>query len=113
MHDLLTIALEAHNPERNHHRYYEISMGRDLLDEWLVTIRFGRLGQWGQERRFGGPVPDTQRKVVSEHLRRRLSAPQRIGCPYQITTLRVAPGWDGAAWLPPEVMAHLDALNRG
>ncbi len=53
MHDILSVALEAHNHERNHHRRYEVSVERDLLGDWLVTIRFGRVGGGTQERRFG------------------------------------------------------------
>ncbi len=33
MDNLLTLAFEAHHPERNHHRRYEVSVGRDLLED--------------------------------------------------------------------------------
>ena len=33
MDNLLNIVLEAHNVERNHHRQYEITLGKDLLDD--------------------------------------------------------------------------------
>jgi hypothetical protein len=39
MENLLTIALEAHNDDLNHHRSYEITVGRDLLDDWTLSIR--------------------------------------------------------------------------
>jgi predicted DNA-binding WGR domain protein len=58
MDDLLTIRLEAHHPSLNHHRRYELSVGHDLLGDWTVTIRYGRVGQAGQSLRFGGT--DTQ-----------------------------------------------------
>jgi predicted DNA-binding WGR domain protein len=49
MEDLLTVAFEAHHPERNRHRWYEVAVGRDLLENWTVTIRYGRTGQGGQK----------------------------------------------------------------
>jgi hypothetical protein len=43
--------------------------------------------------------------MIRDRLRRRLSAPKRIGCPYRLTMLNSAPGVDASAWLPGEVMA--------
>jgi len=39
MDNLLTVAFEAHRDELNHHRRYQIVIGRDLLDDWTVSIR--------------------------------------------------------------------------
>ena len=36
MDNLLTVAFEAHNAEKNHHRRYQVTVGRDLLDDWTV-----------------------------------------------------------------------------
>lgn len=104
---LLTISLEAHNPERNHHRRYEVTVGRDLLGDWMVTIRYGRTGQGGQECRYGSSDPAAMQAVVREHLRRRLSAPLRIGCSYRLTALHVAGGFDSHRWLTPRLMEQL------
>jgi hypothetical protein len=38
-------------------------------------------------------------------MRRRLSAPRRIGVPYRLAVLNAAPGFDASAWLPDELMA--------
>jgi len=38
--------------------------------------------------------------------RLRLSVPARIGCPYRLTMLSSAPGFDAADWLPGDVMAR-------
>jgi len=105
MDNLLTIGFEAHYDERNHHRRYEIVIGRDLLDAWTVSIRYGRTGQSGQEQRFACPKADEARAIIRDRLRRRLSAPRRIGCPYRLTRLSSAPGFDTSAWLPGEVVA--------
>ncbi len=107
MDNLLTVAFEAHNSEQNHHRRYQVTLGRDLLDDWTVAIRYGRTGKGGQEKRFASPKAEDMRKLISERLRRRLSAIKRIGCAYRLTNLDMAPGFDSAAWLPGEVMARL------
>jgi predicted DNA-binding WGR domain protein len=106
MDNLLTVAFEAHNAEKNHHRRYQITIGRDLLDDWTVSIRYGRTGQGGQQKRFASPKAEDMRQVISERLRRRLSATRRIGCAYRLTSLDMAEGFDSAAWLPGEVMAR-------
>jgi predicted DNA-binding WGR domain protein len=105
--DLLTLTLEAHSPERNHHRHYRISVGRDLLDDWTVAICYGRTGQVGRELRYASDQVEAMRFILRDRLRRRLSAPRHIGCPYQLTELVAAEGFDAAAWLPGEVMARL------
>jgi len=75
-------------------------VGRDLLDDWTVAVRFGRIGQGGQERRYASPEPELMRRVIRDRLRRRLSAPRRIGCPYRLASFSSAPGFDAADWLP-------------
>ncbi len=106
MDNLLTVAFEAHHPEKNHHRCYQVTVGRDLLDDWTVAIRYGRAGQGGQEKRFASPEAEEVRAIIRDRLRRRLSAPKRIGCPYRLTTLSMAPGFNTSAWLPGEIMAR-------
>ena len=105
MDNLLTVAFEAHNAELNHHRRYQVTIGRDLLDYWTVAIRYGRTGQGGQEKLFASPMPEDMKAVVRDRLRRRLSAPKRIGCPYRLAAFSTAPGFDASFWLPAEVMA--------
>src|SRR5260370_34662990 len=106
MDNLLTVAFEAHNAEKNHHRRYQVTIGRDLFDAWTVSIRYGRIGQDGQQKRFASPKAEDMRAVISERLRRRLSATRRIGCAYRLTRLDTADGFDSAAWLPGEIMAR-------
>jgi hypothetical protein len=106
MDNLLTVAFEAHSAELNHHRRYQITVGRDLLDDWTVSICYGRSSQGGQMKRFASPQAEEVRAVIRDRLQRRLSAPKRIGCSYRLTTLNSAPGFDASAWLPDEVMAN-------
>lgn len=106
MDNLLSVAFEAHHKEKNHHRRYEVVIGRDLLDAWTVAIRYGRTGQRGTEKRYASPQSEAMRAVVRDRLRRRLSAPRRIGCSYRLTAYSAAPGFDSTPWLPGEIMAR-------
>lgn len=105
--DLLTVTLEAHHPEKNHHRHYQVTIGRDLFDAWTLSIRYGRTGQAGREWRYAAAEPEPLRPLIRDRLRRRLSAPRRIGCPYRLAALASAPGFDTAWWLPAEVIGEL------
>jgi predicted DNA-binding WGR domain protein len=113
MQNLLTITFEAHHAELNHHRRYEITVGRDLLDDWAVSIRYGRTGQWGREQRFAGTEASELKAIVRERLRRRLSASRRIGCAYRLKDFSTADGFDAEFWLPSEVMARFVAAPVG
>jgi hypothetical protein len=46
------------------------------------------------------------RAILHNRLRRRLSAPKRIGCAYRLAAFSATPGFDAAAWLPGEMMAE-------
>ena len=106
MDNLLTIAFEAHNAEKNHHRKYAITLGRDLLDCWTLAIRYGRCGQCCQEKRFSNSDAKEIRRIIRDRLSRRLSAPRRIGCSYRLSWFNVAPGFESTEWLPGDVIAQ-------
>ena len=106
MDNLMTLALEAHSDEQNHHRRYEIVVGRDLLDDWTVSVRYGRVGQGGQEQRYASKDASEIRAIIRDKLQRRLSAPKRIGCPYRLVQLSSAGEMKTEAWLPNDVMAR-------
>jgi hypothetical protein len=106
MDNLLSVTFEAHNDERNHHRRYEIRLGRDLFGEWFVSLRYGRAGRGGQEVRHSAVDSEQLRMVIRESLRRRLSAPRRIGCAYRLKELSAAAGVDVGFWLPESVLAR-------
>ena len=101
--NLLRITLEARNLERGLHRSYTVQLGRDLLGAWVVSITYGRGGVAGQMKSYPFDDLETARKRVKAALKRRLSAPGRIGVPYVVQALSVAPGFEIASWLPPEL----------
>jgi len=105
MQNLLTVAFEAHHQDRNHHRRYQITVGRDLLDDWTVSICYGRIGQKPHEQSHASPTLEEMQDVIRDRLRRRLSAPKRIGCSYRLASLNSVPGFDTTRWLPGDLMA--------
>lgn len=107
MDNLLSVTFEAHHAELNHHRRYQVTVGRDLFEDWTVAIRYGRTGQRGQEKRYTSASSEGIRAIIRDRLKRRLSAPQRIGCAYRLTRLFAASGLDASDWLPSDVMAKL------
>jgi predicted DNA-binding WGR domain protein len=101
MDNLLTVAFEAHSEARNHHRRYEVMIGRDLLEDWTLTIRYGRVGQASQTRHYGSAKPEAVRAMI-----RKSSAPKRIGCSYRLATFNAAASFNPSDWLPGEIMAR-------
>ena len=99
--NLLRITLEARNPEQGLHRSYTVQLGRDLLGAWVVSITYGHAGVAGQMKFYPFDDLEAARKRVKAALKRRLSAPGRIGVPYVVRELSVAPGFEIASWLPP------------
>ncbi|MCP4935559.1 MAG: WGR domain-containing protein [bacterium] len=113
MENLLHIALEAHNDNTNHHRTYVVALSRDLFDAWVVTIRYGRTGSLGQQRRQPVDSLEQARALVLQHLKRRLSARRRIGCDYRVVEFCGGAEFDPAEWLPEEFQAFSgDARKR-
>lgn len=104
---LLSIALEAHNDELNRHRRYVVEVGRDLLGDWAVTIGYGRAGEPLRLMQFGSPDALAMQRVVREHLRRRLTAPRRIGCAYRLTSMNAARGFVATEWVSPAMLGRL------
>lgn len=106
MENLLEVCLEAHNPIANHHRRYEVCVGNDLFGEWTVIFRYGRIDRGGQEVRHSGADPAFLRSLIRKYLRRRLSAPKRIGCRYELTRISAIDMTIANAWLPEDVLRH-------
>ena len=99
-HQPIRFALEAHQPERNHHRAYEVEVGQDLLFEWVVTVRYGRAARPGHQLTYAVADLNAARAFVRGRLRRRLSAPKHLGCGYRLTRAVLAEGEELAHWMP-------------
>jgi predicted DNA-binding WGR domain protein len=84
----LSIYLEARAPRRRCHRAYAIELVRDLFGVWLVEMTYGRIGTQGRTKvRSFAQLSDAHRQVTT-CLRRRATAPQRIGVAYEIVRSR-------------------------
>src|SRR4051794_31194012 len=84
--ELCHIALTALHPERNVWRAYRLSLGHDLFGDWTVDLRYGRIGQGGQWRRIACGSLEEAHRIARSYLRRRVSAPRRIGCTYRVVS---------------------------
>ena len=86
--------LEARDPERNRWRSYRVEAGRDLFGTWVVAVTFGRIGA-ARGRTVTHVAGDEfgARRLVRACLRRRGSAPKRIGVAYVTRELIDPAGW--------------------
>jgi hypothetical protein len=75
-----------------------------LLDDWTLSIRYGRVGGGYQTQRFAGKDENQIRAIVRERLRRRRSAPKRIGCAYRVTMFDAVAEFDASVWLPGDML---------
>lgn len=80
---LVNIYLEARNPESRCSRAYHITMERDLFGVFLVETRFGRIGSLGRTLAKSFPEESQARSFIDKCLRKRQTAPKRIGAKYE------------------------------
>jgi hypothetical protein len=91
--------LEARDPALGRFRSYRLEAGTDLFGTWLVEVTYGRIGSSGRSLRYVATGEAEARKLVLHCLRRRATAPKRIGVPYCYCELT-----DPGQWLsPPKV----------
>jgi predicted DNA-binding WGR domain protein len=76
------LELEAENPERNHFRFYRLDVQKDLFNFWMLTTIHGRIGASGTTRKFAFKNKEEVRQKINDILKRRESAPKRIGTRY-------------------------------
>ena len=79
--------LEAVCGERNIARRYTIALSRDLFGASIVEFAWGRIGSRGQGRAVSFESEDEASRFARQLLRRRASAPKRIGVPYREVSL--------------------------
>lgn len=78
--------LEARDPTHNVHRAYSIAYGQDLFGNWVVETTYGRIGAKGRTIVTVVNNEEEALKHVQKALKRRQSAPKRIGVAYKIRT---------------------------
>lgn len=82
-----SILLEARNPARNIWRSYHLAAGRDLLGDWIVELTYGRIGARGHTKVMLVADEDEARSYIQKCLKRRDSAPKRIGVGYEVKAI--------------------------
>jgi predicted DNA-binding WGR domain protein len=78
--------LEARDPTHNVHRAYSIAYGQDLFGNWVVETTYGRIGAKGRTIVTVVSNEEEALNYVQKALKRRQSAPKRIGVAYKIRT---------------------------
>lgn len=79
MMDAFVAVLEARDPAQGLFRSYRVEAGTDLFGDWLVEVTFGRIGSGGRRVRYPAGDEAGAKKCVADKLRRRSTAPRRIG----------------------------------
>jgi predicted DNA-binding WGR domain protein len=78
----ISVRLEARDDSRNIRRGYRIERSIDLFGHHIVEWWWGRIGTAGQSRRLSFERSEHAAPHVSALLRRRDTAPRRLGVPY-------------------------------
>lgn len=95
MNETFHIKLEAKNPEKGNFRAYEIDAGPDLLGQWHIEVRYGRIGRRGRLVTYSAADDVSAAVIIRQCLKKRSSAPKRIGVPYKIRELCDPKEWTG------------------
>jgi hypothetical protein len=82
------ILLEACDPERNRWRSYHIAAGQDLFGDWVVVLTYGRIASKGRTKTIPMPDEATAHRYMQSCLRKRESAPKRIGIGYKVKSIQ-------------------------
>ena len=85
--------LQAEDLSLNRRRAYRLEVGRDLFGHWRVEVTFGRIGARGRTVSYPVEAEDEARRLARRCLRRRASAPRRLGVPYLELARYDPDGW--------------------
>jgi predicted DNA-binding WGR domain protein len=103
----LCIKLEARSPAHRCQRAYEIAVSTDLFGAWVVEMSYGRIGTFGRVKARSFSTADAAAAEVKACLRKRASAPRRIGVAYRLRRATQHGDWHLAdlderlcAWFP-------------
>jgi predicted DNA-binding WGR domain protein len=99
----LCMRLEACAPALGRFRAYRIVAGRDLFGVWMVEMTYGRIGTLGRTKALSFDRVEDAVVAVRESLRRRATAPRRIGVAYRVLTVDCDADWTavkGAVGMP-------------
>ena len=78
----LRIRLEARSAAHRCFRAYGIAVGQDLFGAWMVEMNYGRIGTAGRTKVRSFCTTEDAQAQVEACLRKRATAPRRIGVAY-------------------------------
>lgn len=81
---LFSMVLHAKNPQKNVARAYTLHVGLNLFGEVEVVTIYGRIGARGRSKTYPCASQEEAWERVKAILKRRLSAPKRIGVHYHV-----------------------------
>jgi predicted DNA-binding WGR domain protein len=84
------IELQACDLAANRRRAWRLQAGRDLFGAWTTEVQFGRIGSAGRTLRRAFATETELHAFLRARLRRRASAPSRIGVAYRSVTTDAA-----------------------
>jgi len=96
------VRLEAKCAARGCFRSYEIALGPDLFGAWMVEMNYGRIGTAGRTKVRSFETVEAAQAQVRVCLRKRATAPRRIGVGYELQRVAGSTNWPDAAlnqWL--------------
>ena len=79
----MRIELRACDPAANRRRAWRLEAGRDLFGAWTTEVQFGRIGRPGRTIRQAFISEPELQAFVRRRLKRRATAPRRIGVAYR------------------------------
>ena len=65
-------------------RQYSVMLGQDLFGAWMLKTNFGRIGRKGTEISYTFSSKEEAYRKIKPLLKKRASAQNRLGCPYQL-----------------------------
>jgi predicted DNA-binding WGR domain protein len=89
----LCIGLEARSTTHRCFRAYEIAVGTDLFGARLVEMSYGRIGTMGRAKVRSFSTRQEALAQVNACLRKRATAPRRIGVAYHVRRVVQCPEW--------------------
>jgi hypothetical protein len=104
---LLHLKLRAMTADKITNRDYEIFVLKVLFGFYGVTLAFGRHGLRGTYKNHIFETKEEAKAFVCKTLRKRLTAPKRIGCSYVLVEAKVSDAEILDAWVTPEQVERL------
>ncbi len=89
----LHILLDARSAMHRCWRAYEVEVGVDLFGAWLVEMSYGRIGTMGRSKIRSFATAASAQAEVQACLRKRASAPRRIGVAYRLRRASQEADW--------------------